>query len=612
MHYKILWAFTTACALSISAWAQTWNEQGDAGDTPETAQSTGSGTLTAIQGDLETDGVDMYAIYITDSSSFSASTVGGATWDTQLFLFDSNGKGVVSEDDTDGTQSTINNTNGCIQGPGLYYLAITRFNKDPLGCEGVGLWSSNDNNCPNGPESTSRVASWTSSSSTAGAYTITLMGVEGATVGDPDDCPPPPSGVEWNESDDAGDLPETAQATGTDNSQNLVAINGSLGENDVDMFAIYIADPSQFRASTSTDTTDFDSQLWLFDANGNGIVHDDDSGGGSRSAISNANSCIPSAGLYYIAISRYNRDARDCDDGAIWSSATNACALSTATRVNGWSGTTSAGTYRINLRGASTSPLGQDPDDCPPFEGWDEQVDGGGDAGDLPGNAQIVNRPASNPCQDPVTRIRGDMEADGVDMYVICITDPSNFVATTTGGASWDTQLWLFRCDGTGIVFGDDDPTISSGTTSRIDNSTNCLTGLQQGAYLLAITRYNRDAVDASGQLIWENQPFRAIRCPDGPGASNPIAGWTDYAYPAPGAYSILLTGSYFVSPDGCAGGGCEGDVNGDGMVDDADLLQVLFDFGCSGFCGPSDVNNDSTVDDTDLLIVLFNFGCGA
>ncbi len=51
------------------------------------------------------------------------------------------------------------------------------------------------------------------------------------------------------------------------------------------------------------------------------------------------------------------------------------------------------------------------------------------------------------------------------------------------------------------------------------------------------------------------------------------------------------------------------GDVNGDGCVDDADLLAVLFAFGGSG--GPEDVNGDGVVDDADLLIVLFNFGQG-
>lgn len=49
------------------------------------------------------------------------------------------------------------------------------------------------------------------------------------------------------------------------------------------------------------------------------------------------------------------------------------------------------------------------------------------------------------------------------------------------------------------------------------------------------------------------------------------------------------------------------GDVNGDDVIDDADLLQVLFDFGTSS--STADVNGDGVVDDADLLVVLFNFG---
>ncbi|MEJ5383390.1 MAG: PQQ-dependent sugar dehydrogenase [Fimbriimonadales bacterium] len=51
------------------------------------------------------------------------------------------------------------------------------------------------------------------------------------------------------------------------------------------------------------------------------------------------------------------------------------------------------------------------------------------------------------------------------------------------------------------------------------------------------------------------------------------------------------------------------GDVNGDDLIDDADLLAVLFAFGSDD---PSaDLNSDGVVDDADLLTVLFNFGAG-
>ncbi len=69
------------------------------------------------------------------------------------------------------------------------------------------------------------------------------------------------------------------------------------------------------------------------------------------------------------------------------------------------------------------------------------------------------------------------------------------------------------------------------------------------------------------------------------------------------------VPGQQFVTVQVCPAGP-EGDVNGDGCVDDADLLAVLFAFGSTGG-GAEDVNNDGVVDDADLLTVLFNFGSG-
>ncbi len=54
---------------------------------------------------------------------------------------------------------------------------------------------------------------------------------------------------------------------------------------------------------------------------------------------------------------------------------------------------------------------------------------------------------------------------------------------------------------------------------------------------------------------------------------------------------------------------GCEGDSNGDGVVNFADLNTVLANFGQAGAMLPGDVNNDGTVNFTDLNIVLANFG---
>jgi outer membrane protein assembly factor BamB len=49
------------------------------------------------------------------------------------------------------------------------------------------------------------------------------------------------------------------------------------------------------------------------------------------------------------------------------------------------------------------------------------------------------------------------------------------------------------------------------------------------------------------------------------------------------------------------------GDVDGNNIVDDADLLYILLSFG--NHAPEYDLNGDNLIDDSDLLIVLFNFG---
>ena len=425
--------------------------------------------------------------------------------------------------------------------------------------------------------------------------------------------------ITYQEQGDAGDLPETAQATGTDTSTALGAIRGTLEANGVDMYAIYIADPANFSATTVNNQTTFDTQLWLFDAQGKGVVFNDQAVGTNLdlSRIDNSTGCLTgrSAGVYYIAISRYNRDAIGCEDGLIWANSPFRAVRcpdgpERGSRVAGWVGTTPvAGNYEITLTGAFTAPAQSNIPPCPPFDGWDETDNGGGDAGDLPATAQLVSAANAQACQTPVQRIRGRMDADDVDMFVICITDPAAFSASTVGTTSWDTQLWLFKCDGRGVVHNDDNPDASTGDQSRIDNRTGCIQ--QPGVYLLAISRYNRDPVGRNNQPIWSpTGSGRAVRCPDGAGASQPVVGWTGPTQTAPTRYYIQLTGAFFVNEIDC----CitaNGDVDLNGCIDDSDLLAVLFVFGSTGQFLPEDVTCDGVVDDADLLQVLFNFGSG-
>ena len=78
----------------------------------------------------------------------------------------------------------------------------------------------------------------------------------------------------------------------------------------------------------------------------------------------------------------------------------------------------------------------------------------------------------------------------------------------------------------------------------------------------------------------------------------------------------VAATLSIGISSEAIAGGGggeCEGDANGDGVVNIVDFLAVLFAFGddCSQEPCDEDVDGDGMVGIGDFLTVLANFGCG-
>jgi hypothetical protein len=76
---------------------------------------------------------------------------------------------------------------------------------------------------------------------------------------------------------------------------------------------------------------------------------------------------------------------------------------------------------------------------------------------------------------------------------------------------------------------------------------------------------------------------------------------WDMATTPPQGAWEAFLLDTGFP---------LRGDVDRNGCVDGADLLQVLFAFGERGYRN-EDLNWDGTVDGADLLQVLFNFGSG-
>ncbi|MFQ3610573.1 MAG: DVUA0089 family protein [Fimbriimonadales bacterium] len=616
MHKRLLMLIAT-CVFVVGASAQVdYTETGDAGRIPETAQATGvnnSTPLRAIVGNLDPNDVDMFVIYINNPSAFVAEVSDTSSiYDPQLWLFDANGNGIVHDDDSAGRyRSRINNARGCIPGPGLYYIAISDYNVDAHDCNEMPMWNDSGNACA--IPGVGRVGLWLRYvPGTGGGYRIVLQGASTSPLGSPPPCPPFDGWDEQaNGGGDAGDGIETAQST----AGNFSAIRGTLPTgNDVDIYAITITDPINFRATTLNGTV-MGTTLHLFNAEGKGVLMNDDAPGtgSSQSLIDNRSGVITQPGTYYLAISR-GRAPVGCLRMPIWKQ-TPYNQIRTpdgperTSRLTGWIFASSGiGTvYRIFLRGVAGATTG-DPDECPPIPPWDEQEYGLGDAGDLPSTAQVVTLPDRRPCQDNLPHIRGGMLGPSdVDMYVICITNPSQFVASLVDTAFFDSQLWLFRCDGRGVVY-NNNVGGTAGWVSRIDNSQNCIT--EPGIYLLAISEYPRRPVNASGQQLWQDSTT-GIYCPNGPGAGTPFVGWSGNSSNANSLYLITLQGASFVSPYGC-NPPCPGDVDLNGIVDDADLLTVLFDFGNTGTNLPADVDRNGVVDDADLLIVLFNFGCSA
>jgi MYXO-CTERM domain-containing protein len=189
-----------------------------------------------------------------------------------------------------------------------------------------------------------------------------------------------------------------------------------------------------------------------------------------------------------------------------------------------------------------------------------------GDAGDMPGTAQI---PAGI---GNLLSITGQLSngAD-IDMYQIFIHDAAAFIAEVTAfaGGSTDSQLYLFNANGVGIAFDDDsglglfsrlsnDHTINVGGAPDNIGQSNLILNAGVGVYYLAITKFDTDALNLAGGTqaangIWhDGSPFAGPFQPDGPGAGNAtLAGWGLASTTGNPIYTITLTGASFVPAPG-------------------------------------------------------------
>lgn len=171
-------------------------ETTDAGALPAAATSLLTfPSLTGISGNLSsTTDRDMFAIYLTGGGTFSATTVGqpGTLLDSQLFLFDSTGRGVYGNDDDASGQgsnqfrSTLPaNSARTPLSAGIYYLLIVASGANPTGNGGLIFPNyitppTVDPTAvvgPTGPGGGSPITGYTGTASESGTYSIALTGV---------------------------------------------------------------------------------------------------------------------------------------------------------------------------------------------------------------------------------------------------------------------------------------------------------------------------------------------------------------------------------------------------------------------------------------------------
>ena len=124
-------------SIATTAAAVTWNEIGDAGNTPLTAQTPiGTGALNTIIGTLSsaTD-TDVFKIYIPDPSIFAVDMIGTSLSgdnDTELYILNALGNLVFNNDDSGpGWLSQVNAGNLTGQSAGIYLIAYNLFSSVP-------------------------------------------------------------------------------------------------------------------------------------------------------------------------------------------------------------------------------------------------------------------------------------------------------------------------------------------------------------------------------------------------------------------------------------------------------------------------------------------------
>jgi hypothetical protein len=212
-----------------------------------------------------------------------------------------------------------------------------------------------------------------------------------------------------------------------------------------------------------------------------------------------------------------------------------------------------------------------------------------GDAGDLPAAAQDLSA-------EGVERIDGVVEeGTDVDMYRLCLSGGGTFSASSVGGTTLDTQLFLFDSDGRGVYANDD---LRDGVLQSRLPSGHPLTPEQRGVYFLAVGIYNIDPLSPSG-LIFPNE--LGVVGPTEEGGDDPVTQWGGRPAGGGGAYTLFLTGAECPAEEDTTPPTVDLRSPGDGaVVTVGDRVEV--DFSCDDEGGSGLASCVGTVPDGGLL----------
>lgn len=181
------------CGAANPASGQIWTEIGDAGDYPTNAQVTaGIGALLQIKGSCLKGDREMYLIAVTNAAVFRAAVTAPKGNDTLLGLFDTNGMGIVMNDDTpvpyDGLSTLDFSKNGIPLSNGAYILAVMSSGQ-MWTSDGGNIWNRqpwDDQRAPDGEGAGSPMTGyWGSAEHDVLNYAIDLTGAAFAKSGLP-------------------------------------------------------------------------------------------------------------------------------------------------------------------------------------------------------------------------------------------------------------------------------------------------------------------------------------------------------------------------------------------------------------------------------------------